>query len=121
MCFSSLVHPALHLQVLNHFISGDKAMVYMRLQNVKAIVADATAIFSTLHHALPKRKFAPQKHDQKSRAGEEECFLPSSTPELLKSSTDDGVCFARCFEREVHLIAYSSILLWVINRTISNT
>lgn len=43
-------------QVFNEFINGGDAMQHLKLQNIKAIVADTTAIVSALHHALPKRK-----------------------------------------------------------------
>ncbi|CAM9413645.1 unnamed protein product, partial [Sphacelaria rigidula] len=38
------------------FINSDNAMSHLKLRNIKAITADVTAIITTLHHALPKRK-----------------------------------------------------------------
>ncbi|CAN0165979.1 unnamed protein product, partial [Ectocarpus fasciculatus] len=44
------------VQVFNLFINGGEAMHHLKLKNIKSIVADTTAIVSSLHHALPKRK-----------------------------------------------------------------
>ncbi|CAN0189143.1 unnamed protein product, partial [Ectocarpus sp. 4 AP-2014] len=50
-------------QVFNQFINGGEAMHHLKLKNLKSIVADTTAIVSSLHHALPKRKTSPLPKD----------------------------------------------------------
>lgn len=45
-------------------------MFHLKLQDIKAIVTDATAIFSTLHHTLPKRNPAsPRPTEPQDAAG----------------------------------------------------
>ncbi|CAN0431472.1 unnamed protein product, partial [Ectocarpus sp. 12 AP-2014] len=51
------------VQVFNQFINGGEAMHHLKLKNLKSIVADTTAIVSSLHHALPKRKTSPLPKD----------------------------------------------------------
>lgn len=50
-------------QVFNQFIDGGEAMHHLKLKNIKAIVADTTAIVSSLHNALPKRQTSPLSKD----------------------------------------------------------
>ncbi|CAB1098159.1 GT48 [Ectocarpus sp. CCAP 1310/34] len=57
------------VQVFNQFINGGKAMHHLKLRNLKSIVADTTAIVSSLHHALPKRKASPLPKDGGGNAG----------------------------------------------------
>lgn len=74
-------------QVLNDFIEGDGAMYHLRLHSIKAILADASSIVTTLHQALPKR--APAMRGPSPVLGTVDSDLPApeSSPVLSKGAT----------------------------------
>lgn len=80
----SLINHDHDAKVFQEYISSNDAMYHLKLRNIKAITADVTAIITTLHQALPKRK----PSSARSGGG-----APAKAPGLSHSTTGNGkVC-----------------------------